>query len=139
MPQIRDHIHVSAVSFEARIEAVWQWLTDPLRFAHIYPSWTTSVELRDDGSYAAVGPADDSFRIMPHINREHGVIDFQVVDADGNVEFSRSRLLATKDGGCTLIHFAVRWDGVDDRGWEQHKRDTDSDLQHVKQIIERSL
>ena len=137
MPQTRDDIHVSAVSFEAPIEAVWQWLTDPLRFPRIYPKWTRSVELRDDGSFAAVGPAGDSFRIVPHINREHGVIDFQVVDADDNVELSRSRLLPTKGDSCTLIHLAVRWDGIDDQGWEQHKRDTDSDLAHVKQIIER--
>lgn len=62
MPQTRDDIHVSAVSFEAPIEAVWRWLTDPLRFPRIYSKWTRSVELRDDGSYTAVGPAGDSFQ-----------------------------------------------------------------------------
>lgn len=76
---------------------------------------------------------------MPHINREHGVIDFQVVDADGNVELSRSRLLPTAGDSFTLIHLAARWEGIDDQGWEQHKRDTDSDLAHVKQIVEQRL
>jgi hypothetical protein len=81
-------------------------------------------------------PDGETVEIHPFLDRAAGVIDFAVLDANGNLELSRSRLLETRDKDCVLIHLAVRWSGLDDRTWEEHKRGTDSDLVNAKRIIE---
>lgn len=129
---------ISAAFIDAPPAVVWQWITDPLNFPAIYPNWTANVEERTERGYAATGPAGERFRIVPKLDRAHGVVDFEVIGAEGNVELSRSRLFDMKGGGCTLVHLAVRWDGVDDVGWEQHKRATDEDLANAKRLIEAS-
>lgn len=136
MLELGDDTHVSAVSFEAPIEAVWPLLIDPLRFPELYPSWIEDVVAAPDGSYVATGPSGDQFENRPVLDRDHGIIDFAVIDESGNMELSRSRLLATGEAACVLIHLAVRWPRLDDQAWDEHKRSTDSDLVRAKQIIE---
>ena len=136
--EIREDSHVCAVFVGAAPGVVWRWVTDPLNFPTIYPNWTASVEASTDGGYAATGAAGDRFLILPQLDRRHGVIDFEVVDGDGNVELSRSRLFEMKGGGATLIHLAVRWEGVDDAAWERHRRGTEDDLANAKRVIEAS-
>ncbi len=132
--ELRDDVHVSAVVIEAPLELVWEWVTEPMRFPTLYPGWTSSVQPRSDGGYDAVGPAGGSFRIVPVLSFEHGVVDFEIVEGDGKVELSRMRVCELKRGGCALVHLGVRFDS--DNSWEEHKDATDVDFLRVKQIVE---
>ena len=101
----------------------------------MYPAWTTEVEVIDEDTYRGKGPDGDEFTIHPKLNREFGIVDFDV-EADGNVERSRSHLFDVDEHACELVHLAVRWEGVDDEYWERHKRGTDNDLERMKRLIE---
>lgn len=127
-------VHVSTITFDLPYDVVWDWLSDPLRFPVIYPNWTAEVSLIKD-KYLALAPDGEKMMIKPVLDRVHGVIDFQV-DATGNVELSRSRLFETGDGRCTLVHLAVRWEGLDDVQWREHRLKTDHDLEIAKHQIE---
>jgi hypothetical protein len=130
--------HLSSVQFRLPYPMVWRWLADPLHFPRLYPNWTRHVERRGT-VYAGVGPAGDAFTIVPRLDEEQGIIDFEVADAAGHVELSRSRLFPLKTGGCVLVHLAVRWDGVDDAAWGDHQRGTDADLENARRLLEDEL
>ena len=130
-----DGTYVSNVFIEASFDTVWERITDPSNFPEIYPAWTTEVETIDEDTYRGKGPDGDEFTIRPKLNREFGIVDFDV-EADGNVERSRSRLFDVDEHACELVHLAVRWEGVDDEHWERHERGTDNDLERMKRLIE---
>lgn len=130
----RDDLHVSTVFVEAGFEEVWRLVSDPLNFPEIYPSWADEVTC-GDGEYTARGPEGDEFVIRPELDRRYGVVDYEVEVGDA-VERSRSRLFSAGRNACLLVHVAVRWDGVDDDAWKRHQRDTDSDLERMKEAAE---
>lgn len=127
--------HVSTVFIRASVDAVWRRITDPLEFPELYPAWTSEVEEVGEGTYLGTGPRGDEFVIRPELNREFGVVDFEV-ETGGAVERSRSRLFDVGETACQLVHLAVRWDGIDDGDWERHRRGTDDDLVRMKRLIE---
>ncbi|WP_101294102.1 hypothetical protein [Halegenticoccus soli] len=129
-------VHVSSVFVRAGFDAVWDRVADPLGFPELYPNWTSTVERDGDGTFRGTGPDGDEFTISPRLRREVGVVDFDVTDAEGNVERSRSRLFPVGDDCCVLVHLAIRRPGVSDDGWEEHTRGTDEDLERAKRLIE---
>lgn len=107
---MREDTHVSSVFVDAPFDIVWAWITDPLRFPTIYPNWTSEVTRGPRGEgYEGVAPNGDTFKIVPKLDRAHGVADFEIVDEEGNVELSRARVFPLKAGGCAIIHLAYRW------------------------------
>lgn len=134
-PLTEQDTYVSSVFVEASFDTVWSCITDPLNFPKMYPVWTTAVEKIDEGAYRGIGPDGDEFVIRPELNRRFGIVDF-TVEADRGVERSRSRLFDVGEGACELVHLAVRWDGLDDESWEEHKRGTDGDLERMKRLVE---
>lgn len=130
-----EETHVSSVFVRADFETVWERITDPMNFPELYPAWTTDVERIGEGVYRGTEPAGDAFVIRPRLDPDYGIVDFDV-EANGSVERSRPRLFDVDEGSCVLVHLAARWDGVDDRYWEEHKRGTDEDLARMKQLVE---
>jgi hypothetical protein len=142
MPE-RRHLpdtHLSSVRFRLPFDVVWDKLTNPLEFPGLYPAWTARVEpAGSPGAYSGVGPAGDRFTIRPILSREHGVIDFEVLDERGQVERSRSRLFPLGTDGCVLVHLAERWEGADDALWAEHRRRTDRDLENARRVVEAGI
>lgn len=130
-----DDTYGSSVFIEASFDTVWERITDPRNFPEMYPAWATEVEVINSDTFRGRGPDGDEFLIRPKLNHEFGVVDFDV-EAGGNVERSRSRLFDMADNACELVHLAVRWEGVDDRDWEEPKRGTDDDLERMKRLME---
>lgn len=135
MTTTEDDAHVSSVFVRADFDTVWGRITDPLAFPALYPAWTTDVERIDEDQYRGTGPAGDEFVIRPRLDREHGIVDFDV-EASGTTERSRSRLFDVDEASCVLVHLAVRWEDVDDRYWAEHKHGTDADLERMKRLVE---
>jgi hypothetical protein len=127
--------YVSSVHIEASFDTVWDQVTDPLNFPEMYPAWTTEVEKVDENTYYGTGPGGDEFVIRPDLNQKFGIVDF-TVEADQDVEQSRSRLFNVDENACVFIHLAVRWDKIADEEWETHKQGTDDDLERMKRIVE---
>ena len=134
---MKDDVHISSVFVDAPFEAVWAWIADPLRFPTVYPNWTSKVTRSDAERYEGVAPNGDRFAIVPKLDREHGVVDFEVHNANGSVELSRARVYPLKAGGCAVVHLAYRWEGVTDGFWEEFKVGTDEDLERAKELAER--
>ncbi|ELY57537.1 hypothetical protein [Natronolimnohabitans innermongolicus] len=129
-----EETHVSKVFVAADYRTVWEYITDPMNVPECYPNWTTSVA-PEKRHYRGVGTRGDEFTMTPHLDEESGVVDFEI-DAGSPVERPRSRLFAIDEHHCLLIHLAVRWEGVDDHGWQEHKRETDEDLGRMKRLVE---
>ena len=79
--------HVSSVFVGAGFDAVWERITDPLQFPELYPTWTEAVEAIAPDTYRGRGPEGEEFDIRPTLDRELGVVDFEV-QAGGAVERS---------------------------------------------------
>lgn len=127
--------YVSSVQFCLPYTVAWSQLSNPLNFPLLYPHWVQRME-PSGSAYKGVAPSDASFTVVPHLNEDFGIIDFEIIDDIGQVELSRSRLFPLKSGGCFLVHLAVRWDGVDEAYWQEHQAATDADLENAKQILE---
>jgi len=137
IPNTQPETHISSLFFNLPFDFVWEHLTNPMSFPEIYPNWVSHVEIAVNGEFHGVAPAGDTFIIFPQTSREYGVIDFKIIDESGNVEWSRSRIFELKTGGCIYVHLAVRWDGVDDDFWNEHKKLTDADLENAKMLLEQ--
>lgn len=139
---MRQDTHVSSVLVDAPFDAVWAWITDPVRFPIIYPNWTSEIRkvtAADGERYEGVAPNGDRFEIVPRLDRAHGVVDFGIVNEGGTAELSRAaRVLPLKEGGCVIVHLAYRLEGVNEVFWEHFKAGTDTDLEHAKDVIERA-
>lgn len=129
-----EDTHVSSVFIAADYDTVWERITDPTNFPELYPHWTTSVK-PEEGRYRGIGSEGDEFLIEPRLDEEFGVVDFEI-DAGGPIERSRSRLFDVDEHSCLLVHVAVRWEGIDDRDWQEHKRGTDEDLARMERLVE---
>lgn len=132
-----DDVHLSSVFVNASLDAVWKWIADPASFPTIYPNWTSEVNRDSEGRYQGVAPdGEERFEIVPSLNHEHGVVDFEIKGEDGSVELSRARIYPLKSGGCQIVHLAYRWEGITDSFWEEFKVGTDQDLERAKEVIE---
>ncbi|MFC7154141.1 hypothetical protein ACFQPA_01550 [Halomarina halobia] len=128
--------HVSSVFFAVPFDAVWPRVTDPEAFPTLYPNRASAIERTGRGAFRATGPAGDEFTVYPHLDREFGIADVEVVDETGASEFSRSRLFPVGEGACVLVHLAVRRPRLLDDEWAAHRRGTDDDLRRAKVVIE---
>ncbi len=133
---MRDDVHITSVFVDAPSDAVWAWIADPERFPTVYPNWTSEVARTGADCYEGVAPNGDRFGIVPRLDREHGVVDFEIRNEGGSVELSRARIFPLKSGGCVVVHLAYRWEGVTDEFWEEFKVGTDEDLERAKALIE---
>ena len=130
-----DSIHVTTQAFAAPFEFVWPRLTNPLNFPRYYPHWITEIAPSDREEFLGKDEMGDEFSIRPVLNRDTGAIDFEVTVPGEAPELSRSRLFPLKQEGCVLLHLAVRWEGVSDEFWQNHKVVTDNDLANASAII----
>ena len=127
--------YVSSVFIEASFDTVWDQVTNQPNFPELYPAWTTKVEKVDDNTYHGTGPGGDEFVIRPELNQTFGIVDF-TVEADQDVEQSRSRLFDVDENICIFVHLAVRWNENGDKQWEAHKHGTNDDLERMKRLFE---
>jgi hypothetical protein len=131
-------MHLSSQFYAVPFDVLWRYLSDPLRFPLIFPGWVSSVEWHSGSTYIGTDSTGESFQIIPRLDREHGVADFDIIDAEGHIERSRMRVFALQGGGCLLVHLAERWQGVDDSLWEAHRQAIDADLIYARTIIEQA-
>ncbi|MBW3578937.1 MAG: hypothetical protein KY462_14590 [Actinobacteria bacterium] len=138
-PAVAPDFHVSTVHYGIPFDLLWSHLSDPLQFPHLYPNWTTQVDRADEASFRGVGPGGDTFRIIQRLNRDHGVIDFEIIAEGGETEVSRSRLFPLPGRSCLYVHVATRSSRMDDAFWNDFKCATDQDVENARRLLEQRL
>ncbi|WP_254545326.1 hypothetical protein [Halomarina pelagica] len=128
--------HTSSVFFAAPFDAVWSRVTDPEAFPTLYPDWASAVERAGRGAFRGTDPTGDEFTVYPHLDREFGIADLEVVDEGGASEFFRSRLFPVGETACVLVHLTVRRPRLSDDEWADHRRRIDDDLRRAKAVVE---
>ena len=133
--------HARAILVDAPPDAVRVWVSDPLRFPNIYPSWLNKVrkigQHGDGEAYEGVTPHGDKVKIIPKLGPKPGQAYFEIGDKDDNVEVFYPMVQPRKSGTKTILGYW--WEGVDDAFREGYKLGTlDADLKRVKEVIERN-
>lgn len=129
---MRD-IHFSKVIIKKPYDIVWKWISNPLTYPQIYPSWLSEVKEVDVDSYEGYGP-NGEFQFTRLINKEYGIVDLKIGE-----EQSRTRLFSLDKESTVVIHLAVRWEKMKNPFfWFFYKISVNSDFKKAKKIIETS-
>jgi len=138
MPLGESSSHLISVFFGVPADLVWPWLSNPLQFPRLYPSWVKRVEWLGPAFYVAVGTTGSRFVLRPRLCQETGVIDIEIVTPGAKVEVTRGRLFPVS-GGCLFVHVASRWEGEDEASWAIRRRAVEGDLARAARELEREL
>ena len=100
----RKNIFISEVMIGRPLGVVWTFLSEPGKYARLYPNWIKTIELVGGDTYKVEDRFGGSNSIAVIRNKEFGVIDLHI----GN-ETSRLRLFAEGDNQTLAVHVARRW------------------------------
>lgn len=121
---------------EANHRAIWNVVSDPMRFVEIYPSWMATVEPSGDMEFwIAASKAGEYFNIYSSFDEPTGTADFELIDELGMSTFFRTRIMSLPTGGCVVVQLASRVPGGNDEDWEARATALPADLEKLAQHI----
>ncbi|MBI4041202.1 MAG: hypothetical protein HY390_04980 [Deltaproteobacteria bacterium] len=125
--------YISEVVVAKPFDVVWEWISNPLKYAEIYPNWIKSVEQRSQNIFQVQDQFGSTYDIELIANKIYGIVDLSI-----GPEISRSRLYALDEHRTAIVHFSKRLKNSSLIVWFFHKLTTDKDLKHAKKIIEQA-
>lgn len=128
-------VHATEIIVNKDITDVWAWISDPLKYARLYPHWIKKVSASGNETFQVEDQFGHSYPVKLVTNRELGVVDLHI-SLPGGEEVSRSRIYSVASGKTAIAHLGHRWVGANPVIWFFHKRNTDRDLENAKQVIE---
>ncbi len=98
---------VISKAFQVSYDYLWNYVTNPLMFPVLYPNWISEINLLRFNHYLAKDAAGNSFKVIPCLNKDFGIVDFRVIRQNEKEELHRSRLIPLGDHSTILVHLVV--------------------------------
>jgi len=123
--------YVTEVVINRPYDDVWTWISDPTKYAKLYPNWVKHVEKKSETIFQIDDQFGHSNEASLKAIKESGTIDLQI-----GSELSRLRIYPLDENRTAIVHLAKRWKNATFIIWFFHRRTTDKDFENAKQVIE---
>lgn len=125
------NIHFTNVVIEKPYDVVWGWLSEPSKYALLYPNWVTKVVKVDTDKYEITDIRNQKSLFTLIADKEKGSIILKIGD-----ETSCTKLFSFNNG-TAVVHIGTRWKKMKNPlFWFLFKKGVDKDFKNAKRVIE---